>query len=294
MSLAGGIQNIPKYALCVGGTSGIGAAIAKNFAKNNINVIILGRNEISANKIINEMKIINPINKFEFLHCDCYLLKNVKNNCNIIKNKLPYINYCVFTQSLVSFNNRNESIEKIDNKMCLHYYSRIQFIEELLPLFRNAVKNNNNSKIMSILSAGEHQPYLLKNDLSLINNYTLSDVANACGFYTDLIFDYYNNDIINNKGISWLHVHPGNVKTNWGNNLSVLERFVAKIIQLNAISADKCANNLSKIFYNETISKGGFYLIGKHGKLVSKTESHSSEWSNEIYKHTKGILDSIK
>ncbi len=57
-----------KIALITGGTSGIGEAIARLFAKEGAIVVITGRNEERGYKIVDDVKGDN--NKSEFLYCD--------------------------------------------------------------------------------------------------------------------------------------------------------------------------------------------------------------------------------
>ena len=282
-----------KFALCVGGTSGIGKALALQFARNHLNVIVVGRNELSGKQVIEGLKALNPSGEHSFIPCDAFLMSNIRNACSVISDKIPMLNYCVFTQGMVSMQKRIETIEGIDKKMALHYYGRVQFIESLLPLIRKGAAIAKDSKVVSILSASEHQPYLNRSDLMLRNNYTISDVANATGFYNDLILDHYSRNIPDNNGISWLHMHPGNVKTNWGNDLQLIHRILAKLIQAGGTSPEKCAESLCKTLFSEHITrKGGFYVINKVGELGSTTSAHGASWREEIYKHTMDTLAS--
>lgn len=284
-----------KYALCVGGTSGIGNALARKFAKNNINVIVLGRNQTAGNKLVETMKQDNAKGVFEFHHCDAFLMQNIRNTCGMLRNKLPMLNYCVFTQGIVSMDNRVETVEGIDRKLALHYYGRMQFIDELLPLLREGAAQVQDAKVASILSAGEHQPYLQQSDLSLRKNYTLSDAANAAGYYTDLAFDHYARDLPANQGISFLHMHPGNVRTNWGSDLGFVHRMLSKLIQVGAMTPEKCADRLCAPLFSEHVSaRGGFYMVGKNGEPAHTTTAHGPVWRDLVSKHTREVLDACK
>jgi len=283
-----------KFALCVGGTSGIGNALARKFAKNNINVIVLGRNEVAGNKLVESMKQDNKNGIFEFHHCDAFLMKNIRITCGMLKNKLPMLNYCVFTQGIVSMDNRVETSEGIDKKLALHYYGRMQFIEELLPLLRAGAELRQDAKVVSVLSAGEHQPYLHQSDLALRRNYTLSDAANAAGFYTDLSLDNYSRDLPANEGVSFLHVHPGNVRTNWGSDLGLVHRVLSKLIQAGAMSPEKCADKMSLPLFSEHVARGGFYIISKTGEPAHTTAAHGPVWREQVANHTLEVLEGCK
>jgi NAD(P)-dependent dehydrogenase (short-subunit alcohol dehydrogenase family) len=281
-----------KFALCVGGTSGIGNALARKFAQHDMNVIVLGRNEAAGNKLVETMQQEHKDGVFEFHKCDAFLMKNIREKCVELKDRLPMLNYCVFTQGIVSMDKRVETVEGIDKKLALHYYGRMQFIEELLPLLRRGAAQAQDAKVVSVLSAGEHQPYLHQSDLSLRINYTLSDVANAAGFYTDLSFDHYSRDLPQNQGVSFLHMHPGNVRTNWGSDLGLVHRILSKLIQAGAMTPEKCADKLSIPLFSEHVARGGFYMVGKTGEPVHTTSAHGPMWRDLVSKHSVEVLES--
>lgn len=290
-------KTMEKFALCVGGTHGIGNAIARKLASNNINVCVMGRNELAGSDLIEQLNNIYSSGKHQYIKCDAFLMKNVRESCRLISNEIPYLNYCVFTQGIVSMQKRIETVEGIDEKLALHYYSRMQYIEELLPLLRNCLDSTPDhieydTKVVSVLSAGEHQSYINKSDLALRRSYNLSDAANATGFYNDLMMDHYSR-MEENEGISFVHINPGNVKTNWGRNLSPIQRMLAKVVQLGGISPEECAERLSKVILNPAIgAKGGFYLYNKNVEPAHTTSAHSEGWRQEVYKHTLEVLES--
>ena len=66
--------------------------------------------------------------------------------------------------------------------------------------------------MLSVLSAGVHSPYAnYATDPDLREHYTLSNVANAAGFYNDVAFDALSRDPANAK-ISFIHSAPGFVR----------------------------------------------------------------------------------
>jgi NAD(P)-dependent dehydrogenase (short-subunit alcohol dehydrogenase family) len=134
-------------AVFVGGTSGIGEAMAKAFAqytKGNSRIIIIGRNKTAAESIIESfpkptVKSDNgPLH--EFVHCDANLLKNVHATAKDLLTKLHSVNFLVLSPAYsdLSIVGRDETEEGIDKRMALYYYARWTFIHDLMPLLQKA------------------------------------------------------------------------------------------------------------------------------------------------------------
>lgn len=141
---AGNAAFAPNYlpvAIFVGGTSGIGQAMAESFArynKGNSHIIICGRNENAANSIIADFpKPTSAGALHEFVHCDALLMKNVHATTADLLNRVPKINFLVLSPGFLTLKGRTEK-EGLDRKLALNYYARWKFIKDLMPLLRRA------------------------------------------------------------------------------------------------------------------------------------------------------------
>jgi NAD(P)-dependent dehydrogenase (short-subunit alcohol dehydrogenase family) len=108
-----------------------------------------------------------------------------------------------------------ETTEGLDKKMSLHYYSRLRFINNLLPLVRAAAASPPPlARIISVLGGG-FEGKIDTADLSLRNpgSYSLRAAANHTTSMTTLAFEHLANDPAN-KGIAFVHSNPGAVDTN--------------------------------------------------------------------------------
>jgi NAD(P)-dependent dehydrogenase (short-subunit alcohol dehydrogenase family) len=138
----------PSYiptAVFVGGTSGIGEAMAKAFArytKGNTRIIIIGRNKAAAESITASFP--NPTAQsdseplHEFMYCDATLMKNVDATTTELLAKLPAINFLVLSPAFLAAGGRDETEEGIDKGFALKYYARWKFIRDLMPLLQKA------------------------------------------------------------------------------------------------------------------------------------------------------------
>jgi NAD(P)-dependent dehydrogenase (short-subunit alcohol dehydrogenase family) len=144
-------------AIVVGGTSGIGEAIAMRLAQAQFNVVIVGRNANSGKAIIERMQSLHPDGTYSFVSLDAQLLSNIKG----VSSQFKQVDRLVLTQGIFTFKGRTETEEGIDRKMSLHYYSRMALIMEFLPLLRQSTRS---PRVLSVLSGGTALP----SSLSLI------------------------------------------------------------------------------------------------------------------------------
>lgn len=86
-------------AVFVGGTSGIGEATMKLFAKHAVEprIYFVGRSDRAAARIINELPAINPGGQYHFIQADLSLLQNVDDVCHDIKSHESLINLLFLT-----------------------------------------------------------------------------------------------------------------------------------------------------------------------------------------------------
>jgi NADP-dependent 3-hydroxy acid dehydrogenase YdfG len=86
-------------AVFVGGTSGIGEATMKLFAKHAVepHIYFVGRSDRAAVRIINELTAINPGGQYHFIQADLSLLQNVDDVCHNIKSHEELINLLFLT-----------------------------------------------------------------------------------------------------------------------------------------------------------------------------------------------------
>ncbi len=191
-----------KRAVVVGGTSGIGQGIAIRLASANMTVTIVGRDAARGAQVLQQMKDAGG-SGHEFLPCDCFSLASVRKCSQAVLAKGDSLSVLVLTQGMATIQGFTPTAEGLDQKLALHYFSRVAFIDSLLP----ALRKGDDARVLSVLSAGIHSAYDgYSTDFTLERTYSIKNAADAAGFYNDLALDSLSRE---NPSISFQHAAPG-------------------------------------------------------------------------------------
>nr|GAT56138.1 predicted protein [Mycena chlorophos] len=292
----------PSYvpvALFVGGTSGIGQAMAEAFARyvgGRAHIIIVGRSEIAAQETIARFPTppMDSNATHEFIPCDLRLMANVRAVCADIKTKIDRVNFLVLTAGYTSLTNVALTEEGLDLNLAMRYYQRYVFISELLPLLRNAKSLGQDAHVMSVLGAGKgtpSRPLDLKNLGNIVLPRTGSSMSVAMrgltmsSGYTDAMMAHFASQ---NPTIAFTHTFPGVVNTpglgeavELGWFLRPLSWILGAVLPWIAVSPSVSAEHMlfALLPSNEEVSPGGFFLRGATGDIVS---SHRFETAAQL------------
>ncbi|KAF8993356.1 hypothetical protein BDQ17DRAFT_1252988 [Cyathus striatus] len=234
-------------ALFIGGTSGIGRAMAEvlgRVTKGNTRIVIVGRNQSAAESLFSAIPKAPGV-EHAFIQCDATLLKNVRSASEEVLATYPKINFVVLTTGIMTTQGQDLTEEGVDKKLALHYYARWGFINYLLPALRKAKVEGEDAKVLSVLGAGRGAPVDL-DDLGLMKTYSTAKAATAAEGYNDLMMEEYASQ---NPEITFAHATPGAVRTNLlSSSPSSLLRHTAPLVNALAypltVSAEECAERM--------------------------------------------------
>lgn len=299
-----------KYAVCVGATSGIGKGIALKLAQMQANVTVVGRNATLGEELLAELFKLNASGDHDFIVADASSMKSIVQGCDdyLNKNKSKPLHFLVQSQGTASLNGRTETSEGIDQKLALHHYGRVLFHRQLRDkLKETALQNENNDvRSLSILSGGVHSAYDNLDDLDLKKNFTLTNVANAAGFYNDLAADQLSRDddylnaiptadgkvVTPKRGISFIHAAPGVVATTWGKDFPWYALYPVRFLQLFAKSPETCATYMIECaLLNPSRQGQGFHIMSETGQSAHTTSLHNDKYREAVWKHTNEIIN---
>ncbi|KAI1324932.1 hypothetical protein F5Y16DRAFT_379642 [Xylariaceae sp. FL0255] len=204
---------VPRVAVFPGGTSGIGSLTARALASTgtSVKIYIVGRRSAEARTrtFIEEMKTINPKAEIIWAEAEISLLAEVKRICRVIKSKESRVDLLFLTAGYAAVGARQETSEGIEITQSLEYYSRMLFIQHLLPLLRQS----EHARIVSVCAGGtERASSIVLDDLDLKNpkNFTL---LTARPHVAALITVTMDKMAALNPDVTFIHSMPGWVAT---------------------------------------------------------------------------------
>ncbi|CAK1365370.1 unnamed protein product [Cercospora beticola] len=290
----------PTTALFIGATSGIGLATLRSFAKHlpSPQAIIIGRNHKTFQPHLDNLKTLNPNGTYIFLESDISLLANVDSISQDIKAILSKqsskLDLLFLSQGYISFTGREENADGWDNSVSLRYYSRIRFIQNLLPAMSSS------ARMVSILAGGK-EGKIFEDDLDLKKNDSVGNAAGQFATMMTLSFDNFFSQP-ENSGKSFVHVFPGLTSTGLlGRSaegvLGVMLRWVVEPL-LGALVMGKAEDVGERmLFYavSEEFERGSWSL-GWVGKKVENAVSKGYRgrgFGEKVVEHNERVFEGI-
>ena len=270
----------PLNVVVVGGTSGIGRAIALSISQHcpSAHITIIGRNTSAADAILPQLGTNS-----QFIRADVSLMSEIRATTK----KINAVDMLILTQGILIMAGRTPTTENIDNKLALHYYGRILFVQELLPLLRSAP---NGGKVLFVFDSIRGNPRKINwNDMALENSYSLFAAANHAMSFTDLAIQYLASKS-ENTDITFTHAFPGGVRTPLVDNLPFYARLPAKFamaLRL-GISPEDCAEYM---IHGMLSTDKGWRCVDSKGEGVIKkvVEPDAIE---KVWEHTSRMISS--
>ncbi|KAF5000258.1 hypothetical protein FGRMN_1890 [Fusarium graminum] len=274
-------------ALVVGGTSGIGYAIATRIAASpNYQfsaVTIVGRHKPKA----------MPEGNVSFCAVDACSMESLKEfaaefRANTNNNPLDLL---VMTQGILTLAGRTDTSEGIDKKMALHYYGRQLLIRELSPFMTS------NTKVLVVLDSLNGNPEKLNwNDLDLKNTFSLTNAAAHCTVMNDAMVQHHAQSQDGRSKGFFTHAYPGVVDTSTSRNSPWYFRVVSKVAsKVVGSTPDQCAERLLDGMYEsaEERQKQGlsWSCVDNHGRVIEGKKVWSEEERAKIAGHTWATID---
>lgn len=284
------VQSRPLVAVFSGATSGIGMSTLLTLAKTHstttgkgLRVYLIGRSKEKTAAVIAQCRSLCPVGDFRFLHTnDLSLLSEVDRVCEDIvrqetaaaaaamtktttkptptltqahtmEDSPPKIDLVVMTQGELSFQARTETVEGLEFRVSLLYYSRIKMIVNLLPLLTGSGSGSRTSNggsaahIISVFAAGQEGELYL-DDISLRDprHWGIGGTRSHVTYMTTFMFEHLASQYPGK--LSLVHVFPGLILTDGFQKMPAWFRFVfgalTPILRFFVTSLDECGERV--------------------------------------------------
>jgi len=196
---------------------------------------------------------------------------------------------------------RDETVEGLDKKLSLHYYSRLRFVQNLLPLLNGAANSDTKApaRLISALGAGLENSINVS-DLSLKSNYSLRVCADHAITMTTLSFHHFASQ---NSKVSFIHTQPGMVS---GTNLlrgypgflvSMMNVANSTVLRPWVTSVKECGERHVWAGMAARFTSGQEILIGSKGtktgnvKVLEKLRKDGVE--GKVWDHTMEVFEKV-
>ncbi|KAF4908011.1 Oxidoreductase lepF [Colletotrichum viniferum] len=207
-------STIPKTALFVGATSGIGKYTLFEIVSLNLPMkcYVVGRkaSEPAMRPALEALRRKNAQAELIWVEAEVSLLSEVKRVCGLIKEKEERLDLMCLTAGYAPFGGRNDTPEGIEVTHALQYYGRMLFTLSLLPLLRASPS----PRVLTVLGGSFLSTNLLVDDLDLrkAGNFGGMRSQTHMSIMNTLFLDRLASDPENAK-ITFVHNWPGAVDT---------------------------------------------------------------------------------
>jgi hypothetical protein len=185
---------------------------------------------------------------------------------------------------------RTPTAENIDSKLALHYYGRVLFVQELLPLLRSSPLGG---KVLFVLDGvNANLSKINWEDMVLENNYSVTAAANHAMSFTDLAIQHFAAQP-ENTDVAFTHAYPGGVKTPLSDNLPFWARIPLKCAMTVGlgINPDECAELM---IHGLLGTNKGWRCVDNKGEVVTKKKQVDESMIDKVWQHTSIIINSNK
>jgi NAD(P)-dependent dehydrogenase (short-subunit alcohol dehydrogenase family) len=160
-----------RRALVLGGTDGIGKAIARGLAGRRAHVLVVGRDLAKGNRVERELRRASNNPHVEFLPADLALLREAHGLADHIMCRCDSLHYLVHSAGVIH-SRRELTEEGLESNFAINYLSRFVLTYRLLPLLRAAGRSNQASRIV-LMGGAAQRGEICFDDVSLASNFNV-------------------------------------------------------------------------------------------------------------------------
>ncbi len=213
-----------KICVITGATSGVGRAAAKSLASHGAQLVMISRNAQKAERFAQEIKEKWGVS-IDSIIADFKDLDQVRQAADTIISRYPRIDVLINCAGLHS-TTRTETREGLETVFCVNHLA--SFLLTYLLLDR--LKESAPSRIIQVNSEGHRFNGLDPEDLDWRKRHYTGLRSYGASKTAQLLTVWEYDDLLRGTNVTINAMHPGDVKTNIGNNNGWLYRFFTRYV----------------------------------------------------------------
>lgn len=200
-----------KTALITGATAGIGKVTALTLAKQNYQVVIVGRNKEKTEQCVEEIKKETANPHIEYLLGDLSVMNDARRIGKEFNDKYEHLHLLINNAGGV-YQQRELTEEGFEKTMATNHLSHFIITNILL----DKIKNSAPARIVNVSSMSHYEGRWNPEDIHLAKKYFVMWAYSNSKLY-NVLFTKYLAEQLNDSGVTVNCLHPGVVKTQIGN-----------------------------------------------------------------------------
>jgi len=255
-----------KVCLVTGATSGIGAVTARELAKMDATVVVVGRNREKCEATVADIKRRGANDKVAFMQADLSSQHSIRELAQTFTDTHDRLHVLVNNAGAV-FTKRETTVDGIEMTFALDHLGYVLLTELLLPVLERSAP----ARIVNVSSNAQSGGKINFDDLQGATGYQ-GFRAYSQAKLANVLFTYELARRLRDTGVTANCLHPGFVATNFGrNNSGLMETGISIAQRFFAIDVEEGAR--SSIFLaSSPLVEGvsGQYFVDKKPKKSAK------------------------
>jgi NAD(P)-dependent dehydrogenase (short-subunit alcohol dehydrogenase family) len=274
-----------KHALVVGGTSGCGKGVALVLSRRGCSVTLVGRDAERAAEAAKQIQEASPSDcPCEFIQCDVRSFASIKQACNAFAASHDSLDILSLSCTRGGIQGYRPTAEGFDERLMTMYLGRFAWVHCLLPLLQ---RSECGGRVLSILSAGHHQPHTKWGSDFLTVGCGMVGRTHAAGFYSDCAVLAL---AALHPSLTFVHIFPGFVNTNWYLELPTGIRCLTRLaMKGGGKSLEDCGEWMAFPLLHPDHARGGF-LLTEHAEREKPTKLSDSETCAAIWQKSVEVF----
>ena len=270
-----------KTVVITGATSGVGLEALKKIILNNVHVFLVARNINKAKDLINSLNKHNNT-KIDIIESDFSLLSDVRKAAEEIKDKTTRIDILINCAGLHS-TKKILTKEGHETVFAVNHLASFLFTFLLLDILKLSAP----SRILQINSEGHRFNGLDINDLDWKKRHYTGLRGYGASKTAQLLTTWEYHDQLKGTGVTINAMHPGDVKTNIGQNNGFVYRLFSKLVIQRFLKDPKVSGESIYYLIAEPSLKdvSGQYFHLTHQSIPAK-HALDRKLGKEIYRKT--------